>query len=421
MFIRLIRHNRFCKRQRFIILHELLLFKMRCKLQGFRGFSKDADYIDLSDLNVLIGKNSSGKSTIIKFLKMLSTSFVNGSNFEDLFQLKVKIGTELIGGYDHIKNSEDTKSIFFFLNLDLKKDKYIEEIKFHFVFNEMEELVLEKIYRIEYQGDKYNEKIIDYESELSFLKPYVEAIQTIVFIEPNRFISNRTFNIFNDTNPISQFLYWYKVKTKRDSNPGTKDISFSRSSKDLIHDFLDKYIKLFRLGLSVDIKIIESRGKIIVNKVNGSFDIYDEGSGFNNIIKLILILAMNIDYGYAQNQNDVSKKLNIIVVEEPERNLHPDLQSALAVLLVDLVNHYGHTLIVETHSEYLVRNLQLLVAKNRIKPDKVMIHYVEFNKTIEFKKIEIKDDGSLTGDFGTGFFDVCDATTKLMFEQQNQN
>ncbi len=69
--------------------------------------------------------------------------------------------------------------------------------------------------------------------------------------------------------------------------------------------------------------------------------------------------------------------------------------------------------IIETHSEYLIRKLQYLTAKEKAKPTDTVIYYFYHPDKVlvgedQVKKIYINDDGSLTDDFGSGFFDESD-------------
>jgi len=84
-------------------------------------------------------------------------------------------------------------------------------------------------------------------------------------------------------------------------------------------------------------------------------------------------------------------------------------------------------LIIETHSEYLIRKLQYFTAKGDLDIDKTIIYY--FNPINDLKKdeehvkcIKINKDGSLTDDFGTGFFDEADnIALELFLIKQSQN
>jgi predicted ATPase len=99
---------------------------------------------------------------------------------------------------------------------------------------------------------------------------------------------------------------------------------------------------------------------------------------------------------------------SILIIEEPETNLHPALQSKLTDMLVECYEKYNIQFIIETHSEYLIRKLQYLIAKKDFKADDAVIY--NFRKVPEdneeiVKRIDINEDGELSSDFYPGFFD----------------
>lgn len=65
-------------------------------------------------------------------------------------------------------------------------------------------------------------------------------------------------------------------------------------------------------------------------------------------IKSLLLVDMYVNYLATDN--------GVLIIDEPELNLHPDNQRKMAKLLVRLVNH-GVKVIVTTHSDYLVREI----------------------------------------------------------------
>ena len=87
-------------------------------------------------------------------------------------------------------------------------------------------------------------------------------------------------------------------------------------------------------------------------------------------------------------------------------------QSKLADMFMEANELYNINFILETHSEYLIRKLQYLVASKKLETEKVIVYYLNnFNakESLENEsqvvEISINEDGSLDGDFGSGFFD----------------
>ena len=111
----------------------------------------------------------------------------------------------------------------------------------------------------------------------------------------------------------------------------------------------------------------------------------------------------------------IKYRASTITIEEPEVNLHPKFQSKLAEMFMEAFKSYNISFIVETHSEYMIRKLQTLVAKKELKPDDVALHYIYHHDEAkrpagkpQVLQIKIKEDGRLSEPFGSGFFDEAD-------------
>ena len=78
---------------------------------------------------------------------------------------------------------------------------------------------------------------------------------------------------------------------------------------------------------------------------------------------------------------------SIIVMEQPEIHLHPRAQSALADVLIDVIDSRENgakrnvQLVIETHSEHFLRRLQRRIAENRLPKDKVSAYFANVTKT----------------------------------------
>ena len=111
---------------------------------------------------------------------------------------------------------------------------------------------------------------------------------------------------------------------------------------------------------------------------------------------------------------DANLKKKIVIFEEPEQNLHPALQSKLADLFME-VSKLGASVLVETHSEYLVRRSQVLVAEQKYKDEQELaekcpfkVYYIPEASKGQPYDMEYRTDGKFGKKFGKGFFDVAD-------------
>ena len=80
---------------------------------------------------------------------------------------------------------------------------------------------------------------------------------------------------------------------------------------------------------------------------------------------------------------------SIVLLEQPELHLHPNAQAALADLLLDVAEKRDLQLIVESHSEHIVRRLQRRIAEAQpafATPENIKMYYCqpgECGSTIE--------------------------------------
>ena len=195
-------------------------------------------------------------------------------------------------------------------------------------------------------------------------------------------------------------------------------------------------------GIGSDLKVSEgTKGVFTVDVIRDGEEIPLRyiGSGHRRLLAFLL----NVGTGGGRHEGP-------LLIEEPEANLHPNLQSTLADVFVSICeeteprfgpgSHLGsgpelpgaadrphfmpnHQLIVETHSEYLIRRLQYLVATNAAKPEDIVIYYLGPDPEAEdyVKRITIAPSGKLSESFGPGF---TDESTNLMidlYKQTHQN
>jgi predicted ATPase len=64
-----------------------------------------------------------------------------------------------------------------------------------------------------------------------------------------------------------------------------------------------------------------------------------------------------------------------LLLEQPEIHLHPKVQAGLADVLVDAMKTRNIQIILESHSEHLLRRLQRRVAEERLGPEQAALYF----------------------------------------------
>lgn len=145
----------------------------------------------------------------------------------------------------------------------------------------------------------------------------------------------------------------------------------------------------------------------------------DEGYGVTQLASLLLNIELFIP---DRRENNIAPRY--ICVEEPEVHLHPKYQSMLAKMFVEAYREYNIHFIIETHSEYLIRKLQVMVAdkENKLTSNEVSINYVDKdeNGISHNRQIKIQEDGRLSEPFGPGFYDEADTLAMELMKYKSR-
>jgi len=196
-----------------------------------------------------------------------------------------------------------------------------------------------------------------------------------------------------------------------------------------LEEFLGKGCKVFTTGDD------EGRIKVFIERNGEKRLLADEGYGITQLVSLLLLIDNSIKPanennpqipwldGKPDHRNLYFERYpQVICVEEPEVHLHPKYQSLLAEMFVEAYQKYNIQFIIETHSEYLIRKLQVMVAgkANALSPNDVSLNYVEKdeNGVSTNRKIDILEDGRLSDSFGSGFYDEADTLALDLFRKK---
>lgn len=180
------------------------------------------------------------------------------------------------------------------------------------------------------------------------------------------------------------------------------------SQNEDIRKFIRRWMSIFKIGYDFSIKSEEGEAyKVYIRELPDNDDGYplaDLGMGSIQLMMLLFALATSIKNNYG-----VVFEKRTVIIEEPEQNLHPMLQSRLADILYEINKTYGLNFIVETHSEYLIRRTQVLVAEMNLSEEELekqnpfkVYYFPEEGLPYDMK---YRIDGCFSNEFGTGFFD----------------
>ena len=183
--------------------------------------------------------------------------------------------------------------------------------------------------------------------------------------------------------------------------------------------FIKYWLTKFNIGEGIEIRRHEGDGYTvkIVGSDGTSKNLADIGTGAGHLILLLIKVATIIKTHKTDNV--------LLVLEEPEQNMHPNYQSLLADLFFALQQN-GIKLLIETHSEYLIRRSQVIVAKfssennytqenlDKENPFRV-VYFPESGKPYD---MHYKVNGDFEHLFGEGFFDAAAKNRVELYKMQ---
>jgi len=207
--------------------------------------------------------------------------------------------------------------------------------------------------------------------------------------------------------------------------------------------FLDTWIGRFGIGDELQVQRLSGIGTIVkVQREGELYDLTDLGFAFAQLLPIILKVILVIHGAVNElseiqfdmdfdNDFDEEKKREalkewdegivyhptLLLIEEPESHLHPKLQAELADFFAAASNRYNIQFAIETHSEYFIHKLRYLILKKVLPADAVNIYYIEGpNQKVsrKIRNIRIREDGTLTNDFGAGFLDESGKWMELL-------
>jgi predicted ATPase len=259
--------------------------------------------------------------------------------------------------------------------------------------------------------------------------PYSEGYLII----SNIFLSN-IYNIFKDgyklleksfnksninyIGPLRAFPQRYyfldeaNVKTNLNYYSGNNLAEILKKNKK-VHAIVNEWLKK-SLNLDVFVKEFKDIIHNIKIKQNGlDLDITDVGFGISQLLPILV-------QGFLASDNSIT------IIEQPEIHLHPKMQANLTDLFIAMINYNiqnNRYLLIETHSEYLLKRLRRRIAEGVIKNDSIGLYFIHprnsKNKTAKIEEIKIESNGEF--DWPEDFYLSDYDDTMSFFMNLNKN
>lgn len=140
-------------------------------------------------------------------------------------------------------------------------------------------------------------------------------------------------------------------------------------------------------------------------------NLVDAGQGVQELLPVLALLCQE------------SSSPSLLLIEEPESHLHPNLHSGLGELFAEYVIRNPTSMVmVETHSENLLLSLQLQIAEGKLKPESVVVYWVRWSSEgfSQINKISFDALGIPQGAWPPGVFseDIVQARRLLKIQKE---
>jgi AAA ATPase domain/AAA domain/Protein of unknown function (DUF3696) len=162
-----------------------------------------------------------------------------------------------------------------------------------------------------------------------------------------------------------------------------------QAQKSRVFDALSEFGKSAGLFRQIGVRPLGNRPsdpfQIQVTVAGPSANLPDVGYGISQALPIVV-------------QSVLSEKNVLLLLQQPEVHLHPRGQAALGSLFVRLVSKERKQLVVETHSDYLLDRVRLEVSRGSISASDVLILFFE-KEALETKiyQIEVDEHGNISG------------------------
>jgi predicted ATPase len=416
-------------------------------LGNFRAF-KSVD-VPLSKLNIFVGPNNSGKSSIISAVNLIAQNIRTGTQE---FTLALNGPYAELGTFYDAVHGHSAKPI---MHIGFQIDEYKYDYRYRYRPQRREielvradisgggfsyqymtgdsgaiQTISSKLYSIDGYQPKQRARIYGFSfahslSQYSYKQLVdernLETYQRLrEFMFRSMYTLERHFSVFDSVGAFRaapQRTYHYTGEApssvgKQGENFAQMLASSAASRSRLVISVIRSAAKWFvESGVARDVKIkplTNRHFEIIVEDQTGSrSNIIDSGFGCSQALP---VLAGGFNLVRSRRPGTSAT----FVVQEPEIHLHPTAAAHMGTYFKDLALA-GVQCFVETHSENIVLRVARHVALGELSPDDVKIYWVSANTgKHEVTALPLRHDGTFEKPWPEGFFPTRSDETLLL-------
>ena len=413
-----------------------MLTKLR--IRNFKCF-EDTGEMDIRPLTLLVGPNSSGKSSIMQFLLALRQTFESpdiqvafapndswvrlGSYPDFIFRHQWQRELEaMLEVTEHlpapVRSSRQPNKLRLRVRWRYnKKTTQIQLEESELVYGKFTRLLMRKAGRYEVIVKSVSEDGKEWRHEVSPVRFYEFAprekvlrlpegypwevllpagriveleLRRLLYLGPLREFPQRSYVISGQApsdvgvrGERSAEALWFASRTKKQRQQMLENINR------WVKEFgIAKEVRLQRLGKSNQYQVL-----FVDAATNLPVNIADVGFGASQLLPIIV-------------QGFYAPSGSVLLIEQPEIHLHPKAQATLGDLLMEVVKAGDRQIIVETHSEHLLARIQRRIAEQKFSHEQVAIYYFEPTPNgTKIHRLELDEYGQLVEPIPEGFFE----------------
>lgn len=383
-------------------------------LNNFRGF-KDT-YIPFEDVNFLVGENSTGKSSVLSLIRLMSTyqfweneDFNTGDielgSFNELISKNVKGKKEFQLGY-HIKESDkQRKRIFNTLLATYKNEKGSPKLnKIRILYGHFNILI-----SISNKQFRYSIKEVSY--EINYIKDFIIWVKDTDFnsipykihaMEDDLGIRLSFFDIKYHLKKLLPKEFYVQGLSRPSFLPYSTWIAPIRSKPKRIYESFKLIFSSEGDHVPLLIKLIlanQYKERITKDTFSKALENFGNQSGLFDKIEVknlgkdisspfilnvsfngIPLKITNVGYGVGQVlpllvEILVTRKGQWLSIQQPEVHLHPKAQAALGEFIYEAVSNRDKHFLIETHSDFIIDRFRYCLKNGDRKPTSQVLFF----------------------------------------------